>query len=605
MLSTDAVRMTRLKDPSMEFIPPDFSNHGYQVTSELGANRAGGRVTYLATHLETQQPVVIKQFQFARSLANWVDYSSMEQEIQVLKDLQHPGIPKYLGNFQADDGFCMVQEYKHARSLAEARSFSPEAIRQIAIACLEILIYLQSRIPPVIHRDFKPANILVDEEHNVYLVDFGFARIGDGDVGVSSVVKGTLGFMPPEQIFNRQLTEASDLYGLGMTLICLLTNTPADQVGALVDVTYQVDLKKLKSDLSPRWIKWLGKMVEPRLKNRFANAILALETISYHGLRQPNVHASRASFALATKVRGDILTESVVLTNPVPETTLTGTWQVATHDSNPVTANGDHSWIRFMPASFQGNNAITQIQIDTNQLLAGQAYRRTLVLKSNAHPSVYSFDLAVQTAPLPFQTKETPYPLVFFLLLACYITVWGVASFIPGYAAQLPGMGSHLLLMAIFGCGCGFEIAAWLLHEAKLNRAARTIAVTGIGIVALVFPIFLLSEPQAADGVSAAVTVSLGICGGSVLGTIVGLTINRFLQQAFKPRFAIAISILTSLLGTLFGLRQALNLDSSWIFLGLAINSFAVITLLVYWPIQRAQAIALYRHRVERHLIHP
>mgnify|MGYP001792830416 CR=1 FL=1 len=89
MLSTDAVRMTRLKDPSMEFIPPDFSNHGYQVTSELGANRAGGRVTYLATHLETQQPVVIKQFQFARSLANWVDYSSMEQEIQVLKDFDN------------------------------------------------------------------------------------------------------------------------------------------------------------------------------------------------------------------------------------------------------------------------------------------------------------------------------------------------------------------------------------------------------------------------------------------------------------------------------------------------------------------------------------
>jgi len=64
------------------------------------------------------------------------------------------------------------------------------------------------------HRDIKPENVLVDrqEELKVYLVDFGFAHIGSGEVAASSVVKGTLGFMPPEQMFNRQLTEASDLY---------------------------------------------------------------------------------------------------------------------------------------------------------------------------------------------------------------------------------------------------------------------------------------------------------------------------------------------------------------------------------------------------------
>ena len=64
-------------------------------------------------------------------------------------------------------------------------------------------------------------------------MDFGFARIGDGEVGVSSVVKGTLGFMPPEQIFNRQLTEASDLYGLGMTLICFNHQYP-DRPGGFI-----------------------------------------------------------------------------------------------------------------------------------------------------------------------------------------------------------------------------------------------------------------------------------------------------------------------------------------------------------------------------------
>ncbi|MFE1748818.1 hypothetical protein [Coleofasciculus sp. H7-2] len=51
----------------------DFSSQGYQVEPELGQNRAGGRVTYLATSTKTQQHVVIKQFQFAQSGASWSD----------------------------------------------------------------------------------------------------------------------------------------------------------------------------------------------------------------------------------------------------------------------------------------------------------------------------------------------------------------------------------------------------------------------------------------------------------------------------------------------------------------------------------------------------
>ncbi len=108
------------------FVGPDFSAQGYRVDAELGANRAGGRVTYRATHLKTGRVVVLKQFQYARSSATWVDYDSLRQEIQVLKDLKHPGIPRYLGVFKAPDGFCMVQEYKAAKSLAEPRSFSPQ-----------------------------------------------------------------------------------------------------------------------------------------------------------------------------------------------------------------------------------------------------------------------------------------------------------------------------------------------------------------------------------------------------------------------------------------------------------------------------------------------
>ena len=262
-----------------------FSERGYQIERELGHNRSGGRVTYLATQTpstsldEGGEPVVIKQFQFARAGASWSDYEAHEREIELLQQLNSPSIPKYLDSFETPNGFCLVQEYKKAPSLAQQQLFTPQEIKQIAVAVLEVLVYLQQQVPPVIHRDIKPENILIDRQEQqlkVYLVDFGLARQGGGDVAASSVVKGTLGFMPPEQMFNRQLTAASDLYSLGATLICLLTRTRSTEIGNLIDEDYRINFKPMVSYLSPQFIEWLSKMVEPNFKNRYENAAVAL-----------------------------------------------------------------------------------------------------------------------------------------------------------------------------------------------------------------------------------------------------------------------------------------------------------------------------------------
>jgi serine/threonine protein kinase len=259
---------------------PDFSNYGYQITRELGHNRAGGRVTYLATEINTQRSVVVKQFQFAQTGANWMEYQAYEQEIQILRSLDNPNIPRYLDSFPTASGFCMVQEYKNANSLAASRQQTPQKTKQIAISVLEILKYLQNRVPPVIHRDLKPENILVDDRLNVSLVDFGFARIGGGEVAASSVVKGTLGFMPPEQMFNRQVTVASDLYSLGATLICLLIGINSTEVGSLMDDTGRINFKNHLLQLTPEFLDWLQKMVEPNFKHRYASANAALNALT-------------------------------------------------------------------------------------------------------------------------------------------------------------------------------------------------------------------------------------------------------------------------------------------------------------------------------------
>jgi serine/threonine protein kinase len=387
---------------------PDFSTHGYQIEKELGHNSLGGRVTYLAKNTNTQKLVVIKQFQFAQLGASWTEYEAYEQEIKVLQNLDFPGIPRYLDSFQTDSGFCMVQEYKNAES-AVARTFSPPDIKQIAIATLEILVNLQAQKPPIIHRDIKPENLLIDDELNVYLVDFGFARLGGGNIAASSVVKGTMGFMPPEQMFNRNLTKASDLYGLGITLICLLTGTKSVDVGNLIDANYSIHFRHLVPPLQQGWMNWLETMVAPRIQDRYQSAADALAVLkSLDVSRLPKVRIERDLLKFTATEYGEILTRAIEISNPIPNTMLAGRWEVAPHPNDPPHTPYDHSWIFFEPQKLEGNEVECTITVDTSKLLPSQTYYRQIILHANSEPDSYKIAIEVQTASFA-EPIQTPY----------------------------------------------------------------------------------------------------------------------------------------------------------------------------------------------------
>ncbi len=85
--------------------------------------------------------------------------------------------------------------------------------------------------------------------------------------------------MPPEEQFGYPLTQASDLYSLGATLICLITSTRSVNICQLIDAKYRFNFQNLVPQISPCFRTWLMKMVELKRQHRYANATVALEAL--------------------------------------------------------------------------------------------------------------------------------------------------------------------------------------------------------------------------------------------------------------------------------------------------------------------------------------
>ncbi|MEG4917217.1 MULTISPECIES: serine/threonine-protein kinase [unclassified Microcoleus] len=250
----------------------------YEVQRQLG--KQTGRQTLLARDLQTQKLVVIKQL-FLGSDFEWQDLKLFEREAETLKALDHPAIPRYLDYLEIDEpdskGFALVQTYVEGKTweehLRSGRTFSESEVKELAKSLLEILIYLHEQKPPVIHRDIKPSNILLHSRSGhsvgkVYLVDFGSVQNQAAKLGGTITVVGTYGYMAPEQFGGRSVP-ASDLYGLGATLIYLVTGLHPTE---LPQQDLRIQFADRVAHLNPSLIDWLEWMTEPSLNKRLSSA---------------------------------------------------------------------------------------------------------------------------------------------------------------------------------------------------------------------------------------------------------------------------------------------------------------------------------------------
>ncbi|MBH8553924.1 serine/threonine protein kinase [Nostocaceae cyanobacterium CENA357] len=254
----------------------------YQIQSQLGNN--GIRQTWLAKDLQASNAekslVVVKLLAFGGTV-QWDDLKLFEREAQILKQLNHPRIPRYFDYFCIDDRtlwFGLVQEYIPGESLKErlavGKRFTEKQVKKIAAEILNILMYLHEMNPGVLHRDIKPSNLIWGEDNRIHLVDFGAVQDKAAKEGVTFTVVGTYGYAPMEQ-FGGRAVPASDLYALGATLIHLLTGIPPAELP-------QQDLRLQfaeRVNLSPSFALWLQKLIEPAPEQRFISARQALDVL--------------------------------------------------------------------------------------------------------------------------------------------------------------------------------------------------------------------------------------------------------------------------------------------------------------------------------------
>jgi serine/threonine-protein kinase len=222
------------------------------------------------------------------------------QEAELLDQLNYPHIPRVLafsvikappygGNIPItpspqDSFFYLVQSYITGKDLSQV--ITPEGtwteldVQTLLRQLLGTLQYIHDH--NVIHRDVKPSNIIRDDQGKYWLIDFGAVKqVVAGVPTEQSLVLGTPGFAPPEQIAGRPIDASSDLYALAATCVCLLTGQSVETLRRQGVWTWE------HPRIRAEFAAVLNKMLQSDPGDRFSSATAVLNALE-SGIREPN-----------------------------------------------------------------------------------------------------------------------------------------------------------------------------------------------------------------------------------------------------------------------------------------------------------------------------
>lgn len=199
----------------------------YEVLKQIG--KGGMSKVYLAMDKNLNKQWAIKEIERkAYDKNNAVVVASAMAEANMMKKLDYPSLPRIVDIIEKETVIYVVMDYIEGETLSSVLSREgaqpQEVVIEWAKELCRVLDYLHTQNPPIIYRDMKPANIMLQPNGNIKLIDFGIAREYKEQNLADTVSLGTKGYAAPEQFGGKGQTDArTDVYCLGVTLYHLLT----------------------------------------------------------------------------------------------------------------------------------------------------------------------------------------------------------------------------------------------------------------------------------------------------------------------------------------------------------------------------------------------
>lgn len=246
----------------------------YRVVEILGQGGMGA--VYRAVDQNLGLEVALKENLFTTE-----EYArQFRREAVILAALRHPNLTRVTDHFVIEgQGQYLVMDYIEGEDLRQRMDrvgvIAEEEAVIIGAAVCDALNYLHTRTPSIVHRDIKPGNVKITPNGQIFLVDFGLAKIiQTGQATTTGARAMTPGYSPPEQYGTARTDNRSDLFSLGATLYASLTGTiPEDALARAMDQTELTPIRKRNPKVSRRLGATIEKSLAVRPDDRYQDAL--------------------------------------------------------------------------------------------------------------------------------------------------------------------------------------------------------------------------------------------------------------------------------------------------------------------------------------------
>ncbi len=255
----------------MTLEPGSILHNRYRIDEIIA--KGGMGAIYRAVDLNLNVTIALKENLFSSE-----EFArQFRREAGILAGLRHPNLPRVTDHFTIpDQGQYLVMDFidgEDLRQSLERGKVSEEDAVHIGIAICSALDYLHTLPTPILHRDIKPGNIKITRDGRVFLVDFGLAKIVQGDQATTTGAQSlTPGYAPPEQ-YGTGTDSRSDLYSLGATLYAALTGKiPEDGISRAMGTSSLTPIRRHNTKVSQEVASVIEKAMAVEPAKRYQTA---------------------------------------------------------------------------------------------------------------------------------------------------------------------------------------------------------------------------------------------------------------------------------------------------------------------------------------------